>query len=90
MDTMNLYSIQQPTSTQRCELAHAAGLDEVCPGQTCAFWEDGRGCVLGGLKPELARNPSLVALLIGLREQLGPRPIEHAQGFPASTPEAPG
>ena len=77
-----------PMKTQPCELAHAAGLDEPCPGQTCAFWEDERGCVLGGVRPELATNPELVSLLIGIREQLAPRPLEHTPGLPGPIREA--
>jgi hypothetical protein len=57
------------TLTLRCELANAVGTEEPCPGASCALWY-ADGCVLGGLRPELAKNRSLAYLLLGLREQL--------------------
>ena len=62
---------RQPIEELRCELAAAVGLAESCPGAACAFWDMSEGCTLGGLRPELGKNPELARLLHGLREQLG-------------------
>jgi hypothetical protein len=77
---------RQSTSTRLCELSHAAGIAEACPGPECAYWEDGQGCILGGLRPELGKNPELVSLLMGIREQLGPPPLRHTIGLPGLDP----
>jgi hypothetical protein len=72
----------QPSSTSRCELSHAAGLSEGCPGLECTYWDDGHGCILGGLRPELGKHPDLVSLLMGIREQLRPPALQHTIGLP--------
>jgi hypothetical protein len=66
----------------RCELAHAAGLEETCPGESCALFELGAGCVIGGLRPELAGNPELVSVLLALRERLGSSSCQHPLSLP--------
>jgi hypothetical protein len=59
-----------------CTLQDAAGRVEVCAGERCPFWLDAE-CSIAGLRTDLYRNPSLVAHLLRLREQLagGPRSI---------------
>ena len=52
-----------------CTLQDAAGRVETCPGERCPLWLDD-ACTIGGLRADLYRNPSLVAHLLRLREQL--------------------
>jgi hypothetical protein len=52
-----------------CTLQDAAGRVEMCPGEGCPFWLDAE-CSIAGLRTDLYRNPSLVAHLLRLREQL--------------------
>jgi hypothetical protein len=63
----------QPVVELRCELVHAAGVEEPCPGPPCAFWDAAHGCVVAGLRPEFGANSALVHLLLGLRDALGGR-----------------
>lgn len=73
----------QPELTVRCELAHAAGLeDEACPGPACAYWDEPGGCALASLRADLGGNPELTHMLLGLRERLG----GSAQAHPAALP----
>ena len=44
------------------------GHAERCPGEACAFWED--GCVLSHLGPELELRPEVAQLLLDLRDEL--------------------
>ena len=46
----------------------AEGHAERCPGEACAFWQD--GCVLGRVESELAGRPEVAALLLELRREL--------------------
>ena len=39
-----------------------------CPGESCAFWED--GCVLARVEEELEGRPEVAALLLELRRTL--------------------
>ena len=52
-----------------CELSHAAGREEQCPGGQCPFWGEDR-CAIAGLRPDLQGNPGLVELLLDLRADL--------------------
>ena len=72
----------ESTAWHTCELAHAAGLEETCPGESCGLFEVGAGCVIGGLRPELARNPELVSVLLALRERLGASSSQHPLSLP--------
>jgi hypothetical protein len=60
---------EEPTIDVRCELAHAAGVEEPCPGPACPLWDTADGCVLGGLRSDFGSNPDLVYLLLGMRDQ---------------------
>ncbi len=73
---MEILGVQPPVAT-RCELSHAVGLHEDCPGRACPFWDVADGCILGGVRPELAQNPELTYLLLGLRDRLGDMPRTH-------------
>jgi len=46
----------------------AEGHAERCPGETCAFWEN--GCVLVRVEEELDGRPEVAALLLNLRRKL--------------------
>lgn len=52
-----------------CELSHAAGRVEDCPGARCPFWADAR-CAIAGLRSDFERNPALVEVLLDLRADL--------------------
>jgi hypothetical protein len=65
-----------------CHLLEAVDIVEPCPGDQCPLWDE--TCLLTGLRSDLATNPPLVQLLLGLREKLedGPRPfVARAPGF---------
>ena len=44
------------------------GHAERCPGETCAFWE--QGCVLTRIETELEHRPEVAQLLLDLRGEL--------------------
>jgi len=46
----------------------AAGHADRCPGEECAFWED--GCALTRLEYELDGRPDVAQLLVDLRREL--------------------
>lgn len=57
-----------------CDLERAVGLTGTCPGATCAFWDEG-GCVIAGLRGDLAAHRALARALLDLRTGLdGKRP----------------
>ena len=47
----------------------AEGHASRCPGERCAFWDD--GCVLSRIEEELDGRPDVAALLLDLRRKLG-------------------
>lgn len=46
----------------------AEGYADRCPGEACAFWED--GCVLARAEAALDGRPAVAALLLALRREL--------------------
>lgn len=46
----------------------AEGHADRCPGEECAFWE--QGCVLGRVEADLDKRPDVAALLLDLRREL--------------------
>lgn len=46
----------------------AEGHADRCPGETCAFWQD--GCVLEAVEEELQRSPQVAELLLALRREV--------------------
>lgn len=65
-----------------CHLLAAVDILEPCPGTQCPFYEE--ACLVGGLRSDLASNPTLVQFLLGLREKLEiePRPyLAREPGF---------
>ncbi len=59
-------------SPKLCSLRLAAGGRELCPGATCAFWEEGGailqpGCAIERLGIPLAQQPALARHLLELR-----------------------
>ena len=46
----------------------AEGHAERCPGERCAFWDD--GCVLVRIESELDARPEVAELLLDLRRKL--------------------
>jgi hypothetical protein len=58
-----------------CHLLQAVDIVEPCPGDQCPFWDE--RCLFTDLHSQLASNPPLVKVLLGVREKLedGPRPV---------------
>jgi hypothetical protein len=46
----------------------AEGHAERCPGEACAFWE--QGCALTRIEYELDHRPEVAQVLLGLRREL--------------------
>ena len=46
----------------------AEGHADRCPGEACAFWE--QGCVLSRIEADLDNRPEVAALLLALRREL--------------------
>jgi hypothetical protein len=60
-----------------CLLRGVTGIVEPCPGEACAFWEDGGAVVSGGCAIErlgldrgLERAPEMASWLLDVRDQL--------------------
>lgn len=58
-----------------CTLHLAAGERELCPGDSCAFWEpasagEGGGCPFEGVRLELETRPGVSRWLLALRREL--------------------
>jgi hypothetical protein len=58
-----------------CSLHLAAGRREDCPGEACAFWEDGGavvepGCTFERVRFEFAGRPDVARWLLGVRYSL--------------------
>jgi hypothetical protein len=54
-------------SPKVCSLRAAAGDHELCPGPSCAFWDDADGCELEHLRLPLEENRELARHLLDLR-----------------------
>jgi hypothetical protein len=59
-------------SPKRCGLRHAVGESELCPGASCAFWEEGGSIVAAGCEIErlgipVDRDRELASHLLELR-----------------------
>jgi hypothetical protein len=59
-------------TSKHCSLRHAVGETELCPGASCAFWEEGgsiveAGCEIERLGIPVERNPALASHLLELR-----------------------
>jgi len=57
---------------KQCRLREAVGERELCPGETCVFWEGGGavvepGCAIERLGVPVARRPDLAGHLLDLR-----------------------
>lgn len=63
------------TEGSLCTLHLAVGEREVCPGDSCAFWEpesprDDGGCPFEHVRLELETRPGVSRWLLGLRREL--------------------
>ena len=75
-------------SPKRCSLRHAVGESELCPGASCAFWEEGgsivdAGCEIERLGIPVDRHRDLARHLLELRltmETAGRRPSVPTHG----------
>jgi len=54
---------------ETCSLYEAIGRNEPCPGEQCAFWENG-GCVITHLATPIEARPDIAAWLLDLRHTL--------------------
>jgi len=52
-----------------CHLQAAAGREEDCPEQECAFWDD-HECVIAPLRSDYELDPDLTQMLLALRARL--------------------
>jgi hypothetical protein len=59
-----------------CQIQHALGRVEPCPGEPCPFWLD-EACVVAGLRADLGTTPGLPGLLLRIRDELGAGRGEH-------------
>ena len=57
-----------------CDIDSALGAACECPRELCALWSED-GCVVTGLRSDLASTPGLAEFLLGLRERLGEPPV---------------
>jgi hypothetical protein len=61
--------VEAPEHRQLCTIELIAeGHAERCPGESCAFWED--GCILARVEEALDGRPEVAALLLSLRRQV--------------------
>ena len=72
--------VEEPEHRQLCTIELIAeGHAERCPGESCAFWED--GCLLTRVEEELDDRPEVAVLLLELRRTLeagGAVPVQKA------------
>jgi hypothetical protein len=66
------------TTQTTCGLERLTGRETSCPGEPCAFWRSGDGCVIDLSIPELAGREDVARLLLGLRYRLGA--VRNAEG----------
>lgn len=53
-----------------CALEATVGRARSCPGPSCPFWEQGRGCALKSVEHEVGERPEVAADLLELRREL--------------------
>lgn len=68
----NAATMTSRVSPKQCSLRAAIGERELCPGDTCAFWEDGgsivdAGCAIERLDIPIDRHPELAYHLLDRR-----------------------
>ena len=59
------------TRQTTCRLERLIGRETPCPGEPCAFWRTGDGCVIEPATVALAGREDVARLLLGLRDRLG-------------------
>ena len=62
------------TRQTTCRLERLIGRETPCPGEPCAFWRTGDGCVIEPATVALAGREDVARLLLGIRDGLETAP----------------